>query len=220
MPKGLIMEGLEFAKAHDIRNILALRGDPPAGQEFKANPDGFTCALDLIKFIKEKYGDHFSISTAGYPEGHPGKLDDEGKITPEDYKKEIEYLKAKVDAGARIIITQLFYDADIFIKFVKDCRAAGITVPILPGLLPVTRYASLQRMVNLCKTYMPPEMKKKVEEVKDDDEAIKAYGVSQCVEMINKIRAADIGVNHFHFYTINDCAQSFRVLQELGVYNE
>lgn len=220
MPQGLIKEALEFAKANGIRNIFALRGDPPAGEEFRANEDGFHCALDLVKYIKANYGDFFCITVAGYPEGHPAALAPDGSITEEDYQKEIEYLKAKVDAGASLIITQLFYDATLFIKFVKRCREAGITVPILPGMLPVSNYKSLMRMVNLCKTYVPPEMRTKVEELQDDAEGIKRYGVEQNVKMIKEILAADIGVHHFHFYTINATEATLKVMKEVGLYKE
>lgn len=220
MPKGLISEALDFAKAHNIRNIVALRGDPPAGEEFKANEDGFACALDLVRYIRSLYGDYFCITVAGYPEGHPSKLDAEGKISEEDYTKELEYLKLKVDAGADLVITQLFYDANLFIRFVKRCREIGIKVPILPGLLPATTYPSLMRMVQLSKTYMPDDMKAKVEELKDSPDEFKAYGVAQNVQMARDIIAANIGVSHFHFYTINSTEQTFNVMKQLGVYKE
>lgn len=217
MPSGLIKEALDFAKSNNIRNICALRGDPPAGQEFAANPDGFACALDLVRYIRKEYGDFFCVCVAGYPEGHPEVLT-EGcrRATDENFEKEMAYLKEKVDAGADFIITQLFYDADLFIDFVKKCRQVGIQVPILPGYLPVTRYASLKRMVDLCKTYIPPEVQAKVEELKDDNDKMAAYGVQQCAEMIRKIEAADIGIHNLHFYTVNNMAQSFAVMKEMG----
>ena len=100
-----------------IRNLMVLRGDPPPGQEWKPIENGFNYAIDLIKFIKEKYGDYFCIGCAGYPEGHV-----EAKSREED----IQHLKEKVDAGAEFIVTQMFYDNEIFFEWVKDCRAVGI----------------------------------------------------------------------------------------------
>lgn len=220
MPQGLIKDALEFAKDNSIRNIFALRGDPPAGKEFKANEDGFECALDLVKYIKANYGDLFCITVSGYPEGHPSALSPDGSITEEKLKAEFEYLKAKVDAGASLVITQLFYDVSIFIKFVKRCREAGITVPIIPGMLPISSYAGLTRMVNLCKTYVPAEMKAKIEELKEDSDALKAFGVEQNAQMIKDIVAADIGANNFHFYTINATESTFNIMKATGLFTE
>lgn len=217
MPQGLIKDALDFAKENSIHNILALRGDPPAGEEFKANPDGFHSALDLVQYIRQNYGDYFCISVAGYPEGHSSRIGESGCISDEDYQKEINYLKQKVDAGANFIVTQLFYDPSLFVKFVKKCRENGITVPILPGLLPITTYNGLQRMINLCKTHIPHTVAQKVEELKDNPTALKEYGVEQCVEMIQFILASGIGCNHLHFYTLNSTHQTFEVMQRLNL---
>eukprot|EP00796_Vickermania_ingenoplastis_P006651 gene6651-4768_t len=220
MPKGLLFEALEFAKTNGIRNVVALRGDPPAGQEFHAVEDGFGSAVDLVKYIRATYGDFFCITVSGYPEGHPSKLDSDGRISEEDFAAELAYLKTKVDAGADLIITQLFYDAKLFIRFVKRCREIGITIPILPGILPFNGYKSLMRMVSLCKTYLPADVKAKLEELKDDSKAFAAYGVDLTVSMIKEIQEADIGVNHFHFYTVNCTEQTFAVLKQLGWFKE
>lgn len=220
MPKGLLFKALEFAKENGIRNIVALRGDPPAGQEFHALEDGFGSAVDLVKYIRSTYGDFFCITVSGYPEGHPSKLNAEGKISEEEFTAELEYLKTKVDAGASIIITQLFYDAKLFIRFVKRCREMGITVPILPGMLPFNGYKSLMRMISLCKTYIPDDVKAKIEELKNDNKALAAYGVELTVQMIREIQAANIGVHHFHFYTVNCTEQTFAVLKELELLQD
>ena len=126
MEAGKVEEALAEAKSLGIRNIVALRGDPPVGQtEWKATDTGFKCALDLVRFIREKYGDYFCVSVAGYPEGHPDQITNYeeylkvGKVSEEIYKAEMDYLKAKVDAGADLIISQMFYDADIFLNWVK-----------------------------------------------------------------------------------------------------
>lgn len=221
MAEGLVKEALDNAKAKGIRNIVALRGDPPAGQEWKASADGFNCALDLVKYIKAHYGDFFSICVAGYPEGHPDKIHaDHGVMSSEDEVHELNYLKAKVDAGADVIITQLFYDTNVFIRFVKKCREYGIAVPILPGILPMVSYAGLKRMVSLCKTYLPDDVIARTEELKDNDEGFKAYGIELATKMINEIMDAKIGINHFHFYTLNLTHSTMQVLKNIGMFKE
>lgn len=217
MPQGLLFEALDNAKKLGICNILALRGDAPAGKEFTAAEDGFSSALDLIRYISEKYPNDFCISCAGYPEGHPSKLADDGSISEEDYTAEIAYLKQKVDAGASLIITQLFFDESIFIRFVKKCREMNITVPIVPGFLPFGNYAGFNRMVQLCKTHLPESMKARVEQLKDDEKAFAAYGVERVAEMITAIHNAGIGVHHYHFYTINSASQSVEVMKRLNI---
>lgn len=152
----MVDDALEAAKSAGIRNIVALRGDAPAGQAAWAPIEGgFACALDLVQHIRKLYGDFFGISVAGYPEGHPTVIKpvadlgreltetEKGRLvtTPEgdfvcsdaDFDNELAYLKKKVDAGADFIITQMFFDTEVFIAFVSACRAAGITVPIMPG---------------------------------------------------------------------------------------
>ena len=219
MPEGKVSEALALCRTHNIRNLVALRGDPPAGQAWQASKEGFSCALDLVKFVRSETSDFFSIAVAGYPEGHPDKITD-GKCSDEDLDREIAYLKEKVDHGGDFIITQLFYDTALFVSFVKRCRAAGITVPILPGLLPMVSYAGLQRMVSLCKTYLPPDVIAMTETLKTDEEAFKEYGVELTTRMCQEILEADIGINHFHFYTLNMTTSTFKVLQNLGLYVE
>ena len=155
MEAKMVDDALEAAKAAGIRNIVALRGDAPVGQATWAPVEGgFSCALDLVKHIRKLHGDYFGISVAGYPEGHPTVINavagrelsdaEKGRVvslpdgdfvcSDADFEKEIAYLKQKVDAGADFIITQMFFDTEVFIAFVAACRAAGITVPIMPGV--------------------------------------------------------------------------------------
>lgn len=120
-----------------IRNLLCLRGDPPQGdKEWKPVESGFNHAVDLIRFIRENYGDYFCIVCAGYPEVH---------LEATSREDDIKYLKDKVDAGADFIITQLFYDNQVFLEWVSDCRKAGITCQIIPGLLPIIGYDRFTR---------------------------------------------------------------------------
>jgi len=155
-------------KEHGIRNVLALRGDPPKGQDsFVQVEGGFACALDLVKYIRREHGDYFGIAVAGYPEAHPDAISQDAQEQDAAYWKDIHYLKEKVrpgavwltycskccslrmppiegtlqgcflplqvDAGSDFVVTQLFYDVDIYLKFVEDCRSVGIEVPIIPG---------------------------------------------------------------------------------------
>ena len=216
MPQGKVDEALAFCKANGITNILALRGDPPAGQEWQASKDGFECALDLVKYIKANHGDYFNIGVACYPEGHPNRIGADGKCDEENMKIEIDYLKAKLDAGATLAITQLFYDTEIYINFVKRCREAGITAPIVPGMLPMVSHAGLTRMVSLCKTWLPESLKASVEGLKEDEEGFKRFGIDYCVKQCQDILAANIGVDHFHFYTLNQTHSTLEVLKGLN----
>ncbi|KAF9973915.1 hypothetical protein BGZ73_002814 [Actinomortierella ambigua] len=193
MPREKIDIALKAAKACGNQNILALRGDPPRGQEEWVSCDnGFSYASDLVAYIREHYGDYFSIGVAGYPEGH---LDSPSK--EEDFK----WLKHKVDQGADFIVTQLFYDTGLFLKWVKECRAYGITCPILPGIMPIQSYGGFNRMTSLCKTYVPQHIRDALEPIKEDDQAVKDYGVKLAIDMCREMHEA--GTRGFHFYTLN-----------------
>jgi methylenetetrahydrofolate reductase (NADPH) len=154
----LLINLLQAAKACGNQNILALRGDPPRGQEQWASCDnGFAYASDLVAYIRQQYGDYFSIGVAGYPEGHLDSTDRE-----EDFK----WLKFKVDQGADFIVTQLFYDTGLFLDWVKECRTRGITVPIIPGIMPIQSFGGFNRMTSLCKTFVPDHIKNALEPIK------------------------------------------------------
>mmetsp|Transcript_21483 Transcript_21483/g.87675 ORF Transcript_21483/g.87675 Transcript_21483/m.87675 type:complete len:492 (-) Transcript_21483:54-1529(-) len=181
------------------------------GEEWKAAVDGFEHAIDLVKFIRQQYGDYFSITVAGYPEGHPdGYLAD--KIS---YEEELANLKAKVDAGADVIITQMFFDVDLFLKFVKKCRDAGIMVPIVPGILPLMSYNGFQKMTGFCKTAVPPELSEALEQVKGDDAAVKDLGIRYGVDMCRKILKSGLCPG-IHFYTLNTENSVMAMVDALG----
>lgn len=212
MPSGQVLEGLEGAKARGIRNILALRGDPPAGKEWTKCEDGFEHGTDLVSFIRANYGDYFGICVAGYPEGHPaGFL--EGKIS---YAEEMAYLKEKVTAGADVIISQMFYDVDCFLEFVKNCRDDGITVPILPGILPIQNYRGFQKMTGFCKTKVPQAILDGIEAIKDDDAAVKDFGVKVGIDMCTKILKSGLCPG-IHFYTLNLENSVMRIIDKLNL---
>ncbi|KAJ3175092.1 hypothetical protein HDU87_006489 [Geranomyces variabilis] len=193
MPREKIDIALKDAKAAGIQNILALRGDPPRGElNWTKCETGFSYAGDLVKYIRQEYGDYFCIGVAGYPEGHTENPDND---------EDMKHLKAKCDAGADYIVTQLFYDVDIFLKWYAECRDVGITVPILPGLMPIQNFGGFKRMTSLCKTYVPQEIYNALEPIKEDDKAVKDYGVQLAVNMCNKMK--ENGIRGFHFYTLN-----------------
>lgn len=214
---------------------------------------GFSCALDLVKYIKqyekqEKIENFFSISVAAYPEGHPNTINKFGEVENEndevdfskfkltdsekervvqvgkelfvcsdaDYENELKYLKEKVDAGANMIVTQMFYDAEVFISFMKKCRQIGIKVPIIPGIMCVTNYNGFKKMGALCKTRCPTEVKSIFEKAKDSSDNMKAAGIKVAANMCKKLLAA--GVPGLHFYTLNLDEVVVGVLNELDLY--
>lgn len=240
MDVSLVEKALETCKKEGIENIVALRGDPPAGEEaWTATEGGFNCALDLVKHMRKLYGDYFCISVAGYPEGHPNRIskieaEDVAKLSEsekarlveneegvfvcrdEDYKKELAYLKEKVDAGADLILTQMFFDVNCFFQFVEECRAIGITVPILPGIMCVSNYGGFKRMTGFCKTRVPKELMERVEANKDDADAMKTLGVDLCTEISRKLVESK-KVPGLHFYTLNQSASVYKIEDNLGL---
>ncbi|EEF33179.1 methylenetetrahydrofolate reductase 2 [Ricinus communis] len=219
MPVEKIDHALQTIKSNGIQNVLALRGDPPHGQDkFVQVEGGFACALDLVKHIRSKYGDYFGITVAGYPEAHPDMIESDGLATPENYQRDLEYLKRKVDAGADLIITQLFYDTDIFLKFVNDCRQIGINCPIVPGIMPINNYKGFLRMTGFCKTKIPAEVTAALEPIKDNEEAVRAYGIHLGTEMCKKIMAH--GIKTLHLYTLNMEKSALAILMNLGLIEE
>lgn len=223
-----IHSALAKCKEAGITNILALRGDPPLGQErWTATDGGFSCALDLIGYIKRDYGDYFSISCAGYPEGHPDnmtKVNSIDELSTEEkhrynveetetgeqiihvcrddaFQREMEYLKQKVDAGATLIVTQMVFDPECFGAFVRKCREIGITVPILPGIMCITSYGGFKRMTKFCKSRVPEAMGPRFEAIKDDEAAVKELGIDIGYEISKRI--LEIGAPGIHYYTLN-----------------
>uniref|UniRef100_A0A1D1Y4X5 Methylenetetrahydrofolate reductase n=1 Tax=Anthurium amnicola TaxID=1678845 RepID=A0A1D1Y4X5_9ARAE len=193
MPKEKIDKALKDAKECGCQNILALRGDPPRGQEhWEACENGFSHAVDLVRYIREQYGDYFGIAVAGYCEGH---------VDNPDKNDDLNRLKEKVDAGADFIITQVFYDVDLFLNWVKKCRAIGISCPIIPGILPIQNYNGFNKIITLSKTIVPQFVLEELEPIKYDDAAVKEYGIRLAVDMIKKMFSD--GIKSYHFYTMN-----------------
>lgn len=240
MPTDMVKSALDSARDAGIRNIVALRGDPPKGSDhWEAAEGGFACALDLVKYIRGQYGDYFGIAVAGYPEGHPNvihpvqdveKLSDDEKgrlvVTDEgenlvcsdsDFEKEIAYLKEKVDAGANLIICQMFFDVQVFFRFVKKCRQVGIKVPILPGIMPITKMAGFKKMIGFCKTRVPTELRDMLEKVKEDAEAVEKVGRQLMTEICKKLVEANYGL---HFYCLNQFEATYEILRNLKLLKE
>ncbi|CZS92072.1 probable MET13-putative methylene tetrahydrofolate reductase [Rhynchosporium agropyri] len=207
MGQDMVDAALRDAYKAGCTNILALRGDPPREKEkWVATEGGFQYAKDLVKHIRETYGSHFDIGVAGYPEG----CDDQ-----DDPELLLEHLKQKVDAGATFIVTQMFYDAENFIDWIHKVRAKGITIPIVPGIMPINTYASFLRRCNHMGCRIPPEWSEALEKVKNDDSAVRNIGTGLVAEMCRKLLAA--GIHHLHFYTMNLAQATRMLLEELNL---
>jgi len=188
-----------------IRNILALRGDPPMGRSWEAGVDGFQRARDLVLFIKSEFPD-MCVGVAGFPEGHPD--------TP-NRLKEIEYLKAKVDAGADYIITQLFFDNRDFFDFCERCEIAGIKVPIVAGIMPVLSSAGMVRIADVAAGARIPARLLKAAARAESDEYMEKVGVHWATEQVRDL--IDNGARGVHFYTLNTARATLKIYESLGV---
>ncbi|KAF4555202.1 Methylenetetrahydrofolate reductase-like protein 1 [Elsinoe fawcettii] len=230
MSRRLIDETLEQAKALGVRNILALRGDPPRSEEYKAeNGDApeceeddsnkdFTWAVDLVRYIRQRYGDLFCIGVAGYPEGHS----DQSHPEHQSINFDMPYLVEKVQAGADFIMTQLFYDIKAYESYEKLLRshASGLfkTIPIIPGLMPVQSFQILRRTTKLSHAKLPEPILKRFEDVKGDDEAVKRVGVDIISEMVESMKVSTLNrPKGFHFYTLNLEKSVAQILQRCSL---
>jgi len=177
-------EALREAYKAGCTNILALRGDPPREKEkWQAMEGGFRYAKDLVKYIKKRYGDHFDIGVAGYPEG----CDDQ-----KDQEILMDHLKEKVDAGGTFIVTQMFYDVDVFLSWVDQVRAKGINVPVVPGIMPIQTHAAFLRRANHMNARVPQDWMDALEPIKNDDSAVRDVGKDLVAQMCRKIINAGI----------------------------
>ncbi|KAI0847510.1 methylenetetrahydrofolate reduct [Daldinia vernicosa] len=205
MGEDKINDALRKAYKAGCTNILALRGDPPREKEqWVATDSGFRYARDLVAHIRKTYGNHFDIGVAGYPEGCDDNKDEDQLL---------DHLKEKVDTGATFIVTQMFYDAENFIRWVKKVRERGITIPIIPGIMPIATYASFLRRANHMNCKIPEEWMTALEPIKNDDSAVREVGKTLVAELCRKIMSA--GIVHLHFYTMNLAQATRMVLEEL-----
>jgi len=219
MEREILDNALCEARASGIHNVLALRGDPPRGQEYSVPTTGeFSYAVDLVKYIRKNYGDWFCIGVAAYPEGHA----DGSNPEQQDPRLDLPYLREKVQAGADFIITQIFYSVTAFLSFEKLLREdeSGLfkTIPIVPAVMPIQSYQSFRRMTKLTHASVPPELFSRIEEVKADDEAVKQLGVDITVEMIKQLRTQTEGrCLGAHFCTFNLERSVAFVLERTGM---
>jgi len=199
-----LTEQLTILRDAGVQNILALRGDPPRGQgEFIAHGDGFAYASDLVKLALEVDRD-LCVGGAGYPEGHP---------ETRDLARDLRNCKIKVDAGAQFLITQLFFDNRHYFDFVGRARAAGIEVPILPGIMPITNVEQVERFTALCGAQVPPMLAAAMRVRRSDpDQALQlgvAFASLQCADLLRR------GAPGIHFYTLNRSSATRAILAAL-----
>ncbi|PLX83787.1 MAG: methylenetetrahydrofolate reductase [NAD(P)H] [Desulfuromonas sp.] len=188
-----------------VRHIVALRGDPSDGQSiYRPHPQGYAYAADLIKGLKQVAD--FEISVAAYPEGHPqaASLD-----------ADLDNLKRKIDNGATRAITQFFFDTEIFLRFHERARSAGITIPIVPGILPVTNFRRVQDFSSLCGTSIPPWMGDLFDGLDNDPETRKLVAATVAAEQCRVLYTH--GIHNFHFYTLNRADLTYAICHILGV---
>jgi methylenetetrahydrofolate reductase (NADPH) len=183
-----------------IENVLALRGDPPRGQtDFKPVPDGFRYGAELAAFIKHRF--RLCIAGACYPEKHPECA---------SFDQDLLYLQEKVHAGAEFLITQLFFDNQRYFDFVAKARAIGIGVPIVPGIMPITNLAQVERITKMCGASIPETLLTEMQRVQDNPDAVLALGVAQataqCLELLHR------GAPGIHFYTLNKSVATRMIL--------
>jgi methylenetetrahydrofolate reductase (NADPH) len=187
-----------------VENIMALRGDPPRGETAFVRPaDGFGYGAELIAFIRGRLGDRFSLGGACYPEGH---------VECPDRERDLRHLQAKVAAGADFLVTQLFFDNAQYFDFVARARAAGITLPIVPGIMPVTDVAQIERFTTMCGATIPPRLRALLAACPDETAVVEAgiaYATEQCRDLLER------GAPGIHFYTLNKSRSTLAVMRDL-----
>jgi len=193
---------LDRLAGEGIENVLALSGDPPEGEDFVPPTDGFRYANELVGFVRSRWT--FCVGGGCYPEIHP---------TAASAEVDLRNLARKVAAGTDFLVSQLFFDNADFFGFVERARAAGIEVPIVPGVMPIVSAANVRRMAKLSGAHIPSELERELEEVSDDEDATRALGVEwatmQCRELL------DQGVSGIHFYTLNRSPATRRIHENL-----
>jgi methylenetetrahydrofolate reductase (NADPH) len=202
---GQLREYLQSAQAADVQNVVALRGDPPRGDTvFRPVEGGLRHANELVALVRGEFPS-LGIAVAGYPETH------QEAPSPE---VDLAHLKRKVDEGADVVITQLFYNNDDFFRFRERCQALGIRQPIVPGLLPVTNFAQIQRITSLCGAKLPADFTRRLESAGDDADAQFAIGVEFATRQTQAL--IDAGVPGIHFYVLNRSEAAAEVLENVA----
>lgn len=184
-----------------VSRIVALRGDLPSGM---MSAGEFRYANELVAFIRQETGDYFDIHVAAYPEVHP-----QAPNAKEDFKN----FKRKVNAGANAVVTQYFYNAESYFYFVDECEKQGITLPIVPGIMPITNYSQLFRFSDMCGADIPRWLRKRLESLGDDKEAVQELGLKVVTELCQRL--LDGGAPSLHFYTMNQAAPTLAIIDNL-----
>ncbi len=200
---GELRETLAEIEAAGVENVLALRGDPPEGESDWTQTDGgLRYSTELIELLREHFG--FAVGAAAFPEVHP---------QAESPEADISFLKAKQDAGAAFLITQLFFDNEFYFDFVARARKAGVTVPIIPGIMPVTSVRNIKRITELCKSEIPSAFEHELQARAEDSDAVHdlgiAYATLQCMDLLAR------GAPGIHFYTLNRSPATRAILAAL-----
>jgi methylenetetrahydrofolate reductase (NADPH) len=202
-PTERLVEILDEIEGAGIENVLALRGDPPRGEtEWRPHPGGLHYSVELIELIRSRFD--FCIGAACFPEVHP-----EAK----GFDQDLAYAKRKVDAGASFLITQLFFDNELYFEFVESARGAGIDVPLIPGIMPITNYKQIKTITGMCGASIPAELERELDGRADDPEAVAELGVAyatlQCSDLLAR------GAPGIHFYTLNRSPATRAILAAL-----
>jgi methylenetetrahydrofolate reductase (NADPH) len=194
---------LKQYQAHGIRHIVALRGDMPSGE---VTGGDFRYANELVAFIREETGDWFDIEVAAYPEIHP---------EASSARADLDNFKRKVDAGANAVITQYFYNADAYFRFMDECEAMGVSIPVYPGVMPIYNYTQLSRFSAACGAEIPRWLRLRLQDYGDDMASLRAYGLDVVTELCDRMLTG--GAPGLHFYTLNQAGTISTLWQRLGL---
>ena len=198
-----IRQLLDAYREHGIRHLVALRGDIPSGT---VGVGDFRHADELVAFIRQQTGDWFEIEVAAYPEFHPEAR------SPE---RDLQYFRQKVDAGANAAITQYFYNVDAYFNFMDQCDALGISIPVVPGIMPIYNYTQLSRFSDVCGAEIPRWLKIRLQDYAEDLPSLRALGMDVVTELCEKLLAG--GAPGLHFYTLNQAGIICTIMQRLGL---
>jgi methylenetetrahydrofolate reductase (NADPH) len=194
---------LERIEAAGIENVLALRGDPPRGQpEWTPHPGGLHYSVELIRLIRERF--EFAIAAACFPEVHPEAADAE---------TDLRYAREKVEAGAEVLITQLFFEPHVYFEFVERARDAGIDVPIVPGVMPIINFGQIKTITGMCGATIPASLEGELERRAEDSDAVMQLGVGYATQQCAQLLAG--GAPGIHFYTLNRSPATRAILAAL-----
>jgi methylenetetrahydrofolate reductase (NADPH) len=204
-PTAAVCGVLDRLREEGVFNLIALGGDPAPGAEWSPHAAGFTYASELVVEARRR-DDRFAVAVAGFPEVHPRALSRED---------DLRHLKAKVDAGASVVITQLFFDNVDYYRFVEDARTIGIEVPIVPGILPIRSGAQIRRFAKMCGAAIPPKLDALLNEAGDDDLAVRRLGIDYATEQCEQL--LEYGIPGFHFYSLNRADALLEIYRRLGL---